>query len=186
MKRPSPKLAAAGLLLATTLAHASPPTMVQYLYDRTVRMPSYSAVCGFPVYRHFHSLVDIKLFTSGDGSQVVREIDTTPGGKTTYFSPVALGGTGGSFDVPFGGHDHYLYPDGVYLGAPALEIMLGNYTMSAPGFPSSGQVTWQGEIVDIDENGVPFAEFYYYLEPEVHGHHTLSPAAPKICEMLQR
>ena len=178
-------LLAVALALAT-LAQAAPPTMVEYTIDRTTRMGRFSTACGFPVYRHIHAVLDIKLFTAGNGQQVVRETDTTPGGKATFFSPLELGGTGGSYDVPLGGHEHYLYPDGVYLGAPAVEILVGMYTTNAPGSPYAGQETYLGEIIDIDENGVPLVGMYWWLAPESHGHHSLASSAPKVCAMLQR
>lgn len=152
--RPATVALAAVALALPAIAQAAPPTHDAFTVDATFRSAHYSRACGFPVYRHQTGTVRIALFHNGAGD-VVRELDTAPDFKTLWFSPVALGGTGGSFLTPDVAPARTTYPDGVYLGAPATVIFNG-LQGRAPGAPQAGHDVYAAEVAFIDEAGVPF------------------------------
>jgi len=156
-------LATACLALAPSL-EAAPPTHLSLTVDDT--FPSrYTLVCGIPVYRHDSGMVRITLFHDKNGT-VIGEIDTVANYKTTLFSPVE-GGTGRSFTSPSSASLKSTYPDGVYLGAPAILVFNGVQFMP-PGLPQAGHDVYAGEIVFIDEAGVPFVDLTGLIDERGH------------------
>lgn len=157
-------IAAATLALSTT-AVASPPTHLGFSVDATFRSSFYSRACGFPVYERQAGDVRITLFRDANGA-ILRELDTSPGFKTFWFSPLDSGGTGGAFSSPDSSSAKTGYPDGVYLGAPAFVVYEG-LQARAPGQPEAGRDAYVAEVAFIDVAGVPFIDI---LAPvDAHG-----------------
>jgi hypothetical protein len=104
--------------------------------------PDYSAACGFPVILSANGMLDVTVHTNPDGS--VREQDVFPGLTITVSAP----STGRSFSHVFG-PTTYLYPDGVYVGAPALITSYG-VRGNAPGIPpDAGRIVAPGVVVAV-------------------------------------
>jgi hypothetical protein len=55
----------------------------------------------------------------------------------------------------------------VYLGAPAILVFNGVQFMP-PGLPQAGHDVYAGEIVFIDEAGVPFVELTGLIDERGH------------------
>jgi hypothetical protein len=133
--------AVAAAVLADT-SGASPPLHVRTPLDVTAPSPEYSAACGFPVILTASGTVDVTVHTNPDGS--VREQDVFPGLTITVSAP----STGRSFKHVFG-PTTYVYPDGVYEGAPAVITSLG-VRGNAPGIPpDAGRIVTPGVVVAI-------------------------------------
>ena len=133
------------LIAAGVLADASganPPLHVRAPLDLSAPSPEYSAACGFPVVLSASGTLDVTVHTNPDGS--VREQDVFPGLTITVSAP----STGRSFNHVFG-PTTYVYPDGVYEGAPAVITSYG-VRGDAPGIPpDAGRVVTPGVVVAI-------------------------------------
>jgi hypothetical protein len=104
--------------------------------------PEYSAACGFPVILSADGMLDVTVHTNPDGS--VLEQDVFPGLTITVSAP----STGRSFSHVFG-PTMYVYPDGVFIGAPAVITSTG-VRGDAPGIPpDAGRVVSPGVVVDV-------------------------------------
>jgi hypothetical protein len=133
-------IVAAAVLAGTSRAGA--PIHVRFPLDLTEPSPEYSAACGFPVLLSTHGTVDVTVHANPDGS--VREQDVFPGLTITVSAP----STGRSFDHVFGPMT-FLYPDGVFEGAPAVITSLG-VRGDAPGIaPDAGRVVAPGVVVAV-------------------------------------
>jgi hypothetical protein len=131
---------AAGVLAG--VSGASPPLHVRAPLNISAPSPEYSAACGFPVILTASGMVDVTVHTNPDGS--VREQDVFPGLTITVSAP----STGRSFSHVFG-PSTYVYPDGVYEGAPAVITSYG-VRGDAPGVPpDAGRVVTPGVVVAI-------------------------------------
>jgi hypothetical protein len=135
----------AALAAAATVAgpaSASRPIHVRAPLDFTVPSPEYSAACGFAVTVTATGTLDVRVHLNPDGS--VREQDAFPGLRITVSAP----STGRSFSHVFG-PTTYVYPEGVFVGAPAL-ITSNGVRGDAPGIaPDAGRVVWPGVVVDV-------------------------------------
>ena len=161
-------LISAGIIASTVPAAASPPTRTSESVDATFKSNRWTARCGFPVYIHQQGLINILLFHSRDGTTVISEIDTAPGYKTTYFSPLSVnGGTGGSFTSPAAVALRTTYPDGTDLGAPAILAFDGLQGL-APGSPQAGRDVYLGEVVFVTPEGQPFADLVAPISTSGH------------------
>ena len=102
------------LSLVASEGTASPPTRVSFDVDDTFPSPFLSAVCGIPVHVRQQGRVIVTLYRDKTGTQVVKEIDTVPGGVTvTRSSPASEpGGTGKSFTTVEHTAFKTLYPRG--------------------------------------------------------------------------
>jgi hypothetical protein len=121
---------------------ASEPTHTWTLLNITAPSPEYTAACGFDVVLAASGAVDVTIHSNPDGS--VREQDVFPGLTITVSAP----STGRSFHHVFG-PTTYLYPSGVYVGAPAVITSLG-VRGDAPGIPpDAGRVVSPGVVVGI-------------------------------------
>src|SRR5262245_8644323 len=137
----STALAAEAALAGAALADA--PAHARFPLNISAPSPEYSAACGFPVILSADGIVDATFHTNPDGS--VREEDAFPGLRITVSAP----STGRSFDHVFG-PTTYLYPSGVYVGAPAVITSHG-VRGNAPGIPpDAGRVVSPGVVVAID------------------------------------
>jgi hypothetical protein len=143
---------AGAILIATPVAAtAAPPTHLRVPFTLAVPSPEYSAACGFEVLVSVDTVIDVTLNTMADGS--VREIDTYPDLRIVVSAP----STGRSLEHVFG-PTTYDYPDGLYLGAPAVITSLG-VRGDAPAIPAdAGRVVTPGAVVAFDPDlGFPIA-----------------------------
>jgi hypothetical protein len=109
----------------------------------TVPSPEYTAACGFDVLLSVDGMIDVTLHSDREGS--VRELDTSPGLRIVVSAP----STGRSFEHGFG-PTRYDYPDGLYVGAPAL-ITSDGIRGNAPGVPAdAGRLVTPGVVVAFD------------------------------------
>jgi hypothetical protein len=132
---------AASAALANT-SEASAPVHIRAVLNITAPSPEYSAACGFPVVLSASGTLVVTVHFNPDGS--VREQDVFPGLTITVSAP----STGQAFKHVFG-PTSYVYPNGVYLGAPALITSLG-VQGDAPGIPpDAGRVVTPGVVVDV-------------------------------------
>jgi hypothetical protein len=121
---------------------AGPPTHTRTSLDITALSPEYTAACGFGVVLSASGTVDVTVHSNPDGS--AREQDVFPGLTITVSAP----STGRSFAHVFG-PTTYVYPSGVYAGAPAVITSLG-VRGDAPGIPpDAGRVVSAGVVVAI-------------------------------------
>jgi hypothetical protein len=148
---PNPIALVMALAAAVVLAdpsQASAPVHVRSPLHISVPSPEYSAACGFPVMLSADGTVAVTVHTNPDGS--VREQDVFPGLTITVSAP----STGRSFHHVFG-PTTYLYPNGVYIGAPATITSLG-VRGDAPGIPpDAGRVVTPAVVVAIDPDVGP-------------------------------
>ena len=164
-------------LLATTAfamapaTQAAPPTHLTLDVDGTFKSRHFSRVCGFPVFERQAGTVRITLYRDRSGA-IVRELDTSASFKTFLWSPVEAGGTGGSFSSPNSASAKTDYPDGVYLGAPAV-VTYNGLQIRAPGTPEAGHDVYAAEVAFIDDAGVPFIDILGSLD--AHGNFTDGP-----------
>jgi hypothetical protein len=160
-------LLSAGIITSAAPAAASPPTRISESVDATFKSNRWTARCGFPVYIHEQGTINVLLFNSRDGI-VISEIDTSPGYKTTYFSPLSVaGGTGGSFTSPAAVALRTTYPDGIDLGAPAILSFNGLQGL-VPGSPQAGRDVYLGEVVFVTPEGQPFADLVAPISTNGH------------------
>ena len=168
----------AALLAVALPCAAAAPTKLRFSVDDTFPSTRYTNACGFPVVRHDEGDVQILLTRAQNGGQIVGEIDTVPGYKITLSAP----GTGGSFTSTVSSVLKSSYPDGVYVGAPALLVFVG-LQFRAPGLAQAGREVYAAEIAFVDEAGVPFTEPTELLES--NGHFTdFASFAAVVCEAL--
>ena len=151
--------ALATLLLLSTHATSVPPTRIEFSFDETFPNGFLTAFCGFPVFVHIEGAGTTTLHYDRNG-QLVRELDTlATGATTTLFSPVALGGTGGSFTETTHAPSTFLYPNGADIGDTALIILNGVQRTSGPGGPRIvGREAYEGIIIDFTPDGVPVVD----------------------------
>ena len=171
--RPSRVALAASTVLATGLialaacmsATAAPPTREVSAIDFTFRSTSWSARCGIPVYEHQQGTAISALFSSG--GRVSKEIDTSAGLKTTYFSPTAAGGTGGSFTAVSSATLKTTFPDGVSISATA-QLTFSGLQILLPGLPQAGRDVYQGEVAYISPDGIPLTDLTGFVSENGH------------------
>lgn len=133
-------LLAAGALAGTSAAN--PPLHIRAPLSLSEVSPEYSAACGFPVVLSTDGTLDVTVHLNPDGS--VREQDVFPGLTITVSAP----STGRSFSHVFG-PTTFLYPDGVFVGAPAIMTSYG-VRGDAPGIPpDAGRVVTPAVVVAI-------------------------------------
>jgi len=149
------------LWLMAAEATASSPTRITLDIDETFASPFLTSLCGIPVSLHEQGTVTVTLFYDASGTQVIRELDTLPGGFTvTRFSPAdEEGGTGKSSTSVE--HTSYktLYPEGTALGDPAIIIATGLQRTSGPGNPRFvGRQVFEAVIIGETLEGIPIAE----------------------------
>jgi hypothetical protein len=139
-------------LLVASAAPATPPSRFTFTFDET--FPSFlSLVCGFPVFVHIEGTATATLFFDRSGT-LIREIDTQPGFKVTFFAP----STGKSFTFPSGGAFVQDYSNGTAIGSPVIATVTGllNGTGSTP--PDAGRLVLNAVIVGYTPEGIPIIE----------------------------
>jgi hypothetical protein len=141
----------ATLLVAST-GSAAPPSRFTFTFDET--FPSMlTFACGFPVFVHVEGNATATLFFDRSGT-LLREIDTQPGFKVTFFAP----STGKSFTYPSAGAFIQDYSNGTDLGSPVIATVTGllNGTGSTP--PDAGRVVMNAVIVGFTPEGIPIID----------------------------
>ncbi len=114
-----------------------------------------SRTCGFDVTGTVSvnpNAVNVTLFYDESGN-IVREIDTIPAGHIT-FTAVA---TGKSVTYPIAGAIVFTdYPEGAFIGAPAIVEFHGNPSHLRGAFLSPGVHIFRATVVDfIQPEGIP-------------------------------
>jgi hypothetical protein len=147
-------------LAATTLlpagAVATAPLRQSIEIDDRFFSPFLSAACGVPVVVHFEGTATATYFYDASGTQILREINTSPGLKFTVSSPIELpGGTGQSFTSPSPVVAHIEYPDGTAVGSPASITFTGLTGFAAPGVAGAGRQVVEGVVIGTSEDGLP-------------------------------
>src|SRR5262245_13042026 len=133
-------LTATAILAGT--ASATAPTHVRAPLDFTVPSPAYASARGFPVLPPAKARLRVTFHANRDGS--VLEQDAFPGLRITVSAP----STDRSFDHVFGPRTYH-YPDGLYVGAPAVITSHG-VRGDAPGIPpDAGRIVIPGVVVDL-------------------------------------
>lgn len=134
-------------------AIAGQPTRLVDAFDVTFTSRFWSGQCGVPVTIRKVGTQATLLFRDAQG-MVVAEFDISPGFKTIVSSPT----TGKSFTYTSPDPTRYLYPEGVYIGAPVTFRETGVGGFAAPGLPYAGPRWAFGEVAFITPDGVPITD----------------------------
>ena len=144
-------IAAVAAGVAATRGAADPPEHFVFLDDVSFQSGSLTRRCGTPVFITVYGRLRITLRTGPDGA--VHETDVYENWTVTYSAPA----TGRSFSVKLG-PGFFDYPDGVFLGAPAVVSFVG-VQQNVPGLPASaGRIVFPAEVVFVSPDGVPFVD----------------------------
>ena len=144
-------VAALAVAFAGPTAAADPPVHVVSVDDFQFPSGVLSGVCGTPVFVSLNGTIRITLRTDRNG--VLHETDTF----TKYAFTLSAPDHGTSFTYKFG-PGFFEYPDGVYIGAPAVVTFLG-LDSNVPGFHAvAGRTVRAGEVIDIRPDGVPVVD----------------------------
>jgi hypothetical protein len=153
-------VAAVGVGLAAAPGVAGPPTQLFLQDDVTFQSGGLTAACGFPVFIDIEGGVHIMLRTDQNG--VLHELDTFSDWHFTLSAPTQ----GTSLSYKFGPAE-YVYPNGAYIGAPAIITVRGIDSHYA-GFPAeAGRYVIGGEVFFVSPEGVPYVDFTGPLFSEV-------------------
>ena len=133
-------------------AVAGPPKHVTIEDDFMFQSGFLTTLCGFDVLVTVQGTVHITLRMDRNG--VLHEMDAFGDWSRTYSAPTK----GTSFSFKFG-PQRFVYPDGVYVGAPSIVTLTGidaNY----PGAPAeAGRTVLEGVVVFVTPEGVPIVDF---------------------------
>jgi hypothetical protein len=144
-------VAVAAGMSAPTVA-ADPPEHLTFMDDATFQSGFLTATCGTPVFITIQGIVKITLRTDRNG--VLHEIDTFTDHSITFSAPA----TGGSTSYKFG-PAVFVYPEGVFIGAPSIVTLTGVDTNFAGAPAEAGRTVIVGEVVDVTPEGVPIVDF---------------------------
>jgi hypothetical protein len=150
-------LAALIAAIVIPVAGASAPIREEFAFsDITFEDFYLSEACGTTVLDTIDVAVSVTFFPADHGSPA-HEVDTFSNGTITYSSP----DTGNSVTLPMNGTSHAVYPEGTDPGDPAHFTITGVNTTSLTGTapPGSGQLVANGEILFLDDLGVPVTTF---------------------------
>ena len=149
---------AVALLLPVGAATAAPTLRLSFPIDATFPADGLTALCGVPVWIHFEGEDQVTYFYDASGTQILREIDYSPGFKFTIYSPVEEGGTGRTFTYPSSVQLHVDYTDGTTVGSPAIITVTGLSGFAAPGVAGAGRTVFEGVVVDTSD-GLPHLDW---------------------------
>ena len=146
---------AAAALVSVGAATANAPIRATTTLDNvTFPDPVLTASCGTTVYITLNGTIEATVFLDEKGN-VVREVDTQPGGKLTYSSD-----SGRSISFPFSIISHTDYSAGTAIGAPVTITLTGNIgSFTGIVGPGTGRLVLSGEVVDVLPGGVPLTAF---------------------------
>ena len=132
-------------------AAADPPQRFVIVDDFSFQSGLLTNACGTPVFRTVSGPVLVILRTAKDGS--VHETDVFQDWSLTISAPLL----GTSFSWKFG-PSFYEYPDGAYIGAPAMLTIVG-LDSKVPGLHAeAGRAVLAGEVIDFTPEGIPVAD----------------------------
>ena len=144
-------IAAVAVGLAAPAA-ADPPVQLTFVDDAMFQSGGLTAACGFPVFITIQGTLHITLRTDRNG--VLHEMDAFGDHSITFSAP--SNGTSTSFKF---GPAKFVYPEGVFVGAPSIVTITGidaNYA----GVPAeAGRTVLVGEVIDVTPEGVPIVDF---------------------------
>jgi hypothetical protein len=146
------------LLLPAGAATAAPTLRLSFPIDATFAADGLTALCGVPVWIHVEGEDQVTYFYDASGTQILREIDYSPGFKFTIYSPVEEGGTGQTFTYPSSVQLHVDYPDGTTVGSPAIITVTGLTGFAAPGVAGAGRTVFEGVVSDTSD-GLPHLDW---------------------------
>ena len=149
---------AVALLLPASAATAAPTLRLSFPVDETFPADGLTALCGVPVWIHFEGEDQVTYYYDASGTQILREIDYSPGFKFTIYSPVEYGGTGRTFTYPSSVQLHIDYPDGTTVGSPAIITVTGLTGFAAPGVAGAGRTVFEGIVSDTSD-GLPHLDW---------------------------
>jgi hypothetical protein len=149
---------AVALLLPAGAATAAPTLRLSFPIDETFPAEGLTALCGVPVWIHFEGEDQVTYFYDASGTQILREIDYSPGFKFTIYSPLEAGGTGQTFTYPSSVQLHVNYPQGTTVGSPAIITVTGLSGFAAPGVAGAGRSVFEGVVVDTSD-GLPHLDW---------------------------
>src|SRR5262245_44064534 len=130
---------------------AAEPFRVRTVVDLTFGEPGLSALCGFAVYRHLEGKVHATLFRDENGAPV-REIDTSPSLRYTFFSP----DTGKSVSYPGTGTLITDYrADGTAVATVAGHLTLVHVAGRPPLLINVGLFVFRAEVIGTTPEGLP-------------------------------
>jgi hypothetical protein len=146
---------AAAALVSVGVATAKAPIRASFtLEDLTFPDTFLTEACNQPVYMTLNATLKATLFLDKNG-KIVREVDTQPAGTLTY-----SGDSGGSISFPFSIISHTDYSGGTSVGSHVTATLTGNIgSFTGLVGPGTGRMVLDGEVVFIDENGVPLTAF---------------------------
>ena len=124
----------------------------------------YTDECGFEVTRTVNSTdTNVTLFYDKSGN-IVREQDTSTKGRDSF----SAASTGKSFSYPSDGRSIVTeYPEGAFIGAPAIVTFYGMGPINAPGVaPNAGVEVYTATVVDFSPEGIPI----WSLEDLIESH----------------
>ena len=171
--RTSPALVVSLVVAVCGSAWAGPPIRQRQAVDAVFPNSFVSASCGLPVFQHN---VGTFTFTVHANGEAAHELDTFVG-TITFFAP----STGGSFGGKTG-PIRFEYPEGIAVGAPAREIVLGRDIKVSGLPPDAGRYVYEGEIVDVVD-GVPFVTVVP-VPVESHGQNDIDDLIAAWCSAL--
>jgi hypothetical protein len=154
-------LAAIGVLAALLALPASvtaaPPTRLSEDFDATFQSSFWTDACGVPVFIRDQGTLTFMFFHDRAG-ETIAEIDIARGEKITVFSPLASGGTGKSFTYTAATPNRIVYPEGAFVGAPAIVHLPGLSGFAAPGVASAGRTVLEGVVAFVTPDGFPIVD----------------------------
>jgi len=141
-------------LLFASAGTANPPSRFTFTFDDTFPSGFTSAACGFDVFVNIKGTAVATVFFDQSGT-VIREIDTQPNFKITFFAP----STGKSFTFPNGGNLLTTYTNGGAVGSPALATVTGLLGGTGSTAPNAGKLVFNAVVIEITPEGIPVIDF---------------------------
>jgi len=154
-------LAALSLALVAE-ASANAPTRASFKVNDTFYVPFTSAYCGFDVYRTVSGTINVTLFQDENGT-LVRETDTAPDFKETFYAP----SSGKTFSDPGSVTAHTTYDGGATIGSSATVTLTG-LLQNAAGPADAARLVLRGVVVGIDPTGIPFVDASEFVSASGH------------------
>ncbi len=104
--------------------------------------------------RLHHDPGDVHITFRTDRNGVLHEMDAFADHSITFSAP--SNGTSISFKF---GPAKFVYPEGVFIGAPSIVTITG-IDADYPGVPAeAGRTVLVGEVIDVTPEGVPIVDF---------------------------
>lgn len=150
-------------LVFSSSGTANPPTRLTFTLDETFPAVGTSAACGFDVFVHLEGIGAAQLFYDRNGA-LIREIDTSPSLKTTFFAP----STGKSFTYPAGGSFVQDYVNGTAIGSPLVATLTGYIGGTGSSAPNAGRIVFEAVVIDVGPEGIPVVDLVSEIASSGH------------------